>query len=59
MIKNVYWSSCKIPVILVRLLMKHEFLREIFEKYSNIKFHEIPVGAESFRADARTGKDEA
>ena len=39
--------------------MKHEFLREIFEKYSNIKFHEIPVGAESFRADARTGKDEA
>jgi len=32
-----------------------EFSREIFEKYSNIKFHEFPVGAESFRADTRTG----
>jgi len=40
--------------------MKLEFSREIFEKYLNIKFHEIPVGAESFRANTRTaGSDEA
>jgi hypothetical protein len=34
MITNVYWSSCKVSVILVRL----EFYRQIFEKYS----HKIP-----------------
>ena len=33
-IKNIYWFSCKIPVILVRLS------RHIFEKYPNIRFHE-------------------
>jgi hypothetical protein len=36
--RNVHWSSCKVPVILVRF----EFSRQIFEKYSNIKFHENP-----------------
>ena len=25
---NVYWSSCKVPVIIVRLLMKQEFSRQ-------------------------------
>jgi hypothetical protein len=37
---HVYWSSCKVPVTLVRLLMKLENSRQVFEKYSNIKFHE-------------------
>ena len=41
MIENVYWSSCTVLFILVRL-MKLEFARQIFEKYSNIKFHENP-----------------
>jgi len=36
------WSSCKVPVILVRL-MKLEFSGEFFETYSNIKFHENPL----------------
>jgi hypothetical protein len=44
MIKNVYWASCEVPVILVRFLMKPEFTPQIFEKYSNIKFHEILSG---------------
>ena len=35
MIKNVYWSSCKVTVI----LMKLEFSRKIFEN-TEIKFHE-------------------
>jgi hypothetical protein len=35
--------------------MKLEFSRQVFEKYSNVKFHEIPpVGVELFHADART-----
>ena len=49
MMKNVYWSLCKLVVILVKL----EFSRQSFEKYSN--FMEIlSVGAEMFHADGRT-----
>jgi hypothetical protein len=33
MIKNVYWSSCEVPV---------EFSRQIFAKYSNVRGHENP-----------------
>jgi hypothetical protein len=37
--------------------MKLEFFRQIFRKYSNIKFYENPlVGAELFHADSRTGR---
>jgi hypothetical protein len=43
------------------ILMKLEFSRQIFENYSNIKFHENPpMGAELFHADGRTDRhDEA
>ena len=35
--------------------MKPEFSRQIFEKYFDVKFYEIPpVGAELFHADGRT-----
>ena len=35
--------------------MKLELSEQIFEKYTNIKFHEIrPVGAELFHADGRS-----
>jgi len=43
-IKNVYFSSYKVDVILVCFLMKLEFSWQIFEKCSHIKFHEIPSG---------------
>ena len=39
---NVHWSSCKVPVILVKIGMKREISLHIFEKYKNIKFHENP-----------------
>jgi hypothetical protein len=37
---NIHRSSCKVPVILLRLKKKLEFSRQIFEKYSNGKFNE-------------------
>jgi hypothetical protein len=55
-IKNVYRSAArKVPATSCRILMKLEFSRQIFEKYSNIKFQENPSnGAELFLADGRT-----
>ena len=48
---HVHRSSCKVPVILARFEWNFIFSRQIFEKYSNIKFHEnLAVGAELFRA---------
>ena len=42
MIKNVYWSSRKVTFIPVQFSWNLNFLDRIFEKYSNIKFHENP-----------------
>jgi hypothetical protein len=41
-IKNVYWSSWKNTSYSCLILVKLEFSRQIFEKYSCIKFHENP-----------------
>ena len=38
----VHWSSGEVPGILVIFLMQLEYSGKIFEKYSNIKFHENP-----------------
>jgi hypothetical protein len=38
-----------------QILMKLEYFRQNFEKYSNIKFSEYPLsGTELFHADERT-----
>jgi len=55
MIKNVYWSLCKVPFIIVVLQWKLKFL-EIFSKNTEISnFMKIrPVGAELLHVDRRT-----
>jgi len=40
MFKDVYWSSCKTPIYSRKILIKLKYPRQIFEKYSNINFHE-------------------
>ena len=42
MIKNVYRSSCKVSVILVRFWWKANILPRFFEKFINIIFNENP-----------------
>ena len=39
-----------------QILMKLEFSRQIFEKHSNIKFHENPSSGRVFHADGRTDR---
>ena len=43
MLKHVYLSSRKIPIIPAIFKMKLEFSERIFEKYSNIEFHKKKV----------------
>jgi len=43
MMENVYWSSCKAPVILFGFY-RNKFSRQIFEKYANVKFQENLCG---------------
>jgi hypothetical protein len=40
MFTNVCWSSRKVLLILVGFKLNLKFSRQIFEKYSDIKFHE-------------------
>ena len=58
MIKNVHWSSCRVPFILVRLRWSLNFI-ESFSKNAQISnFMKIrPVRAELFHADRQTERD--
>jgi hypothetical protein len=60
MVKNLYWSSCTVPAILVGFYWNLNFLDRFFEKSSSIKFHKIPSSGSQVvpwgRAD---GHDEA
>jgi len=59
MITNSYRSSCKVPVIIVRFLMKIELSSDLSENYSNTKFHinpssesrAVPCGRTNGRTD--------
>ena len=45
MIKNIYWSPCKVPIILVRFLMNLNFDR-VLKNTQMLNFVKIrPVGA--------------
>jgi hypothetical protein len=50
---NIHRCSLKVSLIFVRFLIILAFSRQIFEKYSNMKFTENRCGC-SIRADART-----
>jgi len=41
MIRNVYWYSCKVPVILVRFLMKFNFLDKVSKNSQLSNFKKI------------------
>jgi hypothetical protein len=57
MIKNVYWSSCKVPVIVVKLKWKLNFHANHSGNTQMSDFKEIyPVRAESFHTHRRTDR---
>jgi hypothetical protein len=60
MIKNVYWSACRVRVILDRFKYKLNFLDNGSKNTQISYFMTIrPVGAELFHAERRTDRHEA
>ena len=52
-IMNVYWSSLFLSC---QILMKRKCSRQIFEKYSNIKFHKNPFSGSRMFPRGRTDR---
>jgi hypothetical protein len=60
MIKNVYWPSCKVPVILDRFWWNSNFLNRIYKRHSDVKFYEnLPSGSPVFVCGRTDIYDEA
>ena len=59
MLKHVYLSSRKIPIIPAIFKMKLEFSERIFEKYSNIEFHKKKSVLRESCCSMRTDRHEA
>ena len=52
MIKNIYWSSCKVPCYSRPILMKLEFLNRSLKNPQISNFMKIcPLGTELFRVE--------
>jgi hypothetical protein len=57
---NVETSSCKVPVVFVRLIIKAEFSGQSFEKHSNTEFRVISLSGSRVIPCGRTDRqDEA
>jgi hypothetical protein len=52
----VYSSLCKVPIIFFQILNRRTFSLKVFEKYSNIKFHENPSSGSRVVPYGRTDK---
>jgi hypothetical protein len=57
MIKNLCWSSCKVPLLLLGFNGNRIFSRELSKITPNVNFMKLrPVGVELLQADGRTDR---
>jgi len=55
MIKNVFWASCEVPFIHIRIKWSLKFLRRLYKSLLISNFMKLrPVAAELFQPEGRT-----